>query len=401
MLSVAEARARILAAFAPLGREQVALENALGRVLAEPVTARVMQPPAAVSAMDGYAVRAADVATVPAKLKVTQSIAAGQVPTAPVKSGEAARIFTGSVVPEGADAVVIQENCDRDGDAVTVREGKRAAGQNIRVAGLDFKPGDIGIPAGKLLTARDIGLAASMNWPWLNVIRRPRIGILATGDELVNPGEALGPAKIIASNGIALTAFITACGATPINLGNAPDDRAVMSKMIDGAAGCDLLVTTGGASVGDHDLVQGVLTDKGMKLDFWKIAMRPGKPLMFGELGALKVLGLPGNPVSAIVTGTLFLAPAIKLMLGMAELGPETVMAKLATPLPANDFRQDHLRATLARVDGELTATPFATQDSSMLSSLAHAHGLIIRKPEAPAAAAGSEVEIMLFGGLW
>src|SRR6185369_1437769 len=197
MLSVAEARARILAAFTPLGREQVALENALGRVLAEPVTARVTQPPAAVSAMDGYAVRAADVATVPAKLKVTQSIAAGQAPTEPVKSGEAARIFTGSIVPEGADTVVIQENCDRDGDTVTLREGKRAAGQNIRVAGLDFKRGDLGIPAGKLLTARDIGLAASMNWPWLNVTRRPRIGILSTGDELINPGEALGAAKII------------------------------------------------------------------------------------------------------------------------------------------------------------------------------------------------------------
>ena len=401
MLSVAEARARILAAFTPLGREQVSLENALGRVLAESVTARVTQPPADVSAMDGYAVRAADVATVPAKLRVTQSIAAGQAPAAAVKAGEAARLFTGSVVPDGADTVVIQENCDREGDIVTVREGKRTAGLNIRAAGLDFKLGDIGIPAGKLLTSRDIGLAASMNWPWLNVTRRPRIGILGTGDELVNPGEALGPAKIIASNGVALTAFVAACGATPINLGNSPDNRTILSKMIDSAIGCDLLVTTGGASVGDHDLVQGVLTEKGMKLDFWKIAMRPGKPLMFGELGALKVLGLPGNPVSALVTGTLFLAPAIKLMLGMAELGPETVTAKLASPLPANDFRQDHLRAKLSRVNGALIATPFATQDSSMLSSLAHAQGLIIRVPEAPVAPTGSEVEVMLFGGLW
>lgn len=399
MLTVAEARARILAAFAPLGREQVSLENALGRVLAEPVTARVTQPPAAVSAMDGYAVRADDVATVPARLKVTQSIAAGQAPSAAVKTGEAARIFTGSVLPDGADTVVIQENCDREGEVVTVREGKRAKGQNIRAAGLDFKIGDVGISAGKLLTARDIGLAASMNWPWLTVTRRPRIGILSTGDELVNPGEVLGPAKIIASNGIALQAFVTSCGAVPVNLGNAPDNRAILSQMIDGAAGCDLLVTTGGASVGDHDLVQGVLTEKGMKLDFWKIAMRPGKPLMFGELGPLKVLGLPGNPVSAIVTGTLFLAPAINLMLGMARLGPETVTAKLASPLPANDFRQDHLRATLARVNGELIATPFGIQDSSMLTSLAHADGLIIRAPDAPAAVAGTEVAVMVFAG--
>ncbi len=400
MLSVAEARARILAAFSPLGGEQIALENALGRVLAEPVTARVTQPPAAVSAMDGYAVRAADVAAVPARLRVTQSIAAGQAPGAVLRPGEAARIFTGSVLPDGADTVVIQENCDRDGDVVTLREGKRALGQNVRAAGLDFRTGDTGIPAGKLLTARDIGLAASMNWPWLTVRRRPRIGILTTGDELVNPGEALGPAKIIASNGIALTAFVATCGAMPVNLGNAPDDRAILSRMIDGAAGCDLLVTTGGASVGDHDLVQGVLTEKGMKLDFWKIAMRPGKPLMFGELGALKVLGLPGNPVSAIVTGTLFLAPAINRMLGRDRLGPETVAAKLTGPLPANDLRQDHLRARLSRRDGELVATPFPTQDSSMLTSLAHADGLIIRQPGAAAAAAGDAVEVLVFEGL-
>lgn len=400
MLSVAEATQRILAAFTPLAGEIVGIDRALGRVLAEPVIARLSQPPAAVSAMDGYAVRAADIAQLPARLTVIGTIAAGTAPVFALKGGEAARIFTGAILPEGADSIVIQENCDRNGDNVTVREGTNTLGQHVRTAGNDFRFGEVGLKAGRILTARDIALAAAMNWPSVTVTRRPRIAILSTGDELQQPGEPLGAAQIVASNGIGLAALAMACGATPINLGIARDNLADLHRALDGARGADLLVTTGGASVGELDLIQQALTDKGAKLDFWKIAMRPGKPVMFGELGALPVLGLPGNPVSALVTATLFLRPVIDKLLGrvMSESAPVT--AKLGVALKANDQRQDYLRATLTRGnDGGLIASPFPRQDSAMLSLIAQADALIIRPPHAAAANIGDVTEILPLSG--
>lgn len=401
MLPVSEATQRILASVSPLAGEVVGIDRALGRVLAEPVVARLSQPPAAVSAMDGYAVRAADIAQLPARLTVTGTIAAGTASALILKAGQAARIFTGAILPQGADSIVIQENCDRDGDTVMVREGSNTLGQHVRAAGNDFRLGEIGVKAGRLLTARDVALAAAMNWPSVTVTRRPRIALLSTGDELQHPGEPLGPAQIIASNGIGLAALVTACGGEPINLGIARDNLTDLHRALDGARGADLLVTIGGASVGELDLIQQALKDKGAKLDFWKIAMRPGKPVMFGELGALPVLGLPGNPVSALVTATLFLRPAIDRLLGrvVSENGP--TMAKLGVALKANDQRQDYLRATLTSgTDGSLIASPFPKQDSAMLSLIAQADALIIRPPHAPAAQAGDMTEILpLVGG--
>jgi molybdopterin molybdotransferase len=344
-------------------------------------------------------VRAGDVAALPAKLKIAQRVAAGQPPAGAIGTGEAARIFTGAQLPPGADTVIIQENCEEADGCVTVREGERAPGQHIRRAGLDFKIGDLGLPAGRLLTARDVSLAAAMNRPWLKVTRRPRIALLSTGDELVNPGDPVGPAQIIGSNGIGLAALVQAFGGEPVNLGIARDNRADLDRSIDAALGFDMLVTTGGASVGEHDLVQKALTARGMRLDFWKIAMRPGKPLMFGELGALKVLGMPGNPVSTIVTALLFLKPAIARMLGLAHDETRHV-ALLGQDMPANDTRQDYVRARLATdADGQRIATPFAPQDSSMLSLIARAGCLIVRKPHAPAAKTGDTIDIIPLSG--
>jgi len=400
MLSVQEAIDKIVSAFVPIGAELVSLDQAFGRVLAEPLTARLTQPPADVSAMDGYAVRAADAVTLPARLKVAMKIAAGQAPESAIGAGEAARIFTGALVPPGADTIVIQENCDADGDWVVVRDGDRKPGQHIRRAGFDFKTGDTVLQAGHYLSARDISLAAAMNRPWIKVSRKPRVALLSTGDELVNPGDTVGPAQIIGSNGIGLAAFVKACGAEPLNLGIARDTMADLDRHLDAATGCDALVTLGGASVGDHDLVQKALQARGLDLAFWKVAMRPGKPLMFGRLGGMNVLGLPGNPVSSIVTATLFLKPAIERMLGLAQSAHANPMVSLGRDLRANDQRQDYLRARLTTdADGRTIATPFDKQDSAMLSLIASAACLIIRPPHAPAARGGDPVEVLMLGG--
>ncbi len=328
MLTVAEARARIVSAFTPLPAEQVSIANALGRVLAEPIHARLTQPPFAVSAMDGYAVRAADVARVPVALKIVGYAPAGSAYAQALKPGEAVRIFTGAPLPDGADAIVIQEDTQASGDGVLVKEGA-PIGRYVRPAGLDFKHGDLGLAAGKRLGARDIGLAAAMNHPWLQVRRRPRVAILATGDEIVMPGEPVGPQQIVSSNGLALAAFLSAAGAEPVDLGVAADNRDALKRLSAGAAGADLLVTTGGASVGDHDLVKAALGEQGMAVDFWKIAMRPGKPLMFGNIGATKVIGLPGNPVSTLVCSLVFIRPALRAMLGQqpSDTDEETALA--------------------------------------------------------------------------
>jgi molybdopterin molybdotransferase len=400
MITVAEARARIVAAFEPLAPEQVALADALGRVLAEDVRSRRRQPPVAVSAMDGYAVRSADVVTLPAELKVIGSIPAGSAYDGVVAPGQAVRIFTGAPLPDGADAIVIQENTVAADGIVRVVDGTAPPGRYVRPAGLDFDAGEVLLESGRALTARDLGLAAAMNVPWLKVRRKPRIALLATGDEVVMPGDPIGRHQIVSSNGLSLAGFVRAWGGEPIDLGIALDEEDSLRTMSRGAKGADLLVTTGGASVGDHDLVQKVLGKEGLEVDFWKIAMRPGKPLIFGRMGATPLLGLPGNPVSAMVCATIYLGPAMRRMLGVAEKVQPDATAALAVALPENDEREDYLRATLSyRTDGRLEARPFQTQDSSMFSRMAHADCLIVRPPHAPAAPAGATVTIIPLGG--
>jgi molybdopterin molybdotransferase len=395
MLSVEQAQQRILAAAKPTPAEQISLADAHGRVLAEDIAARRTQPPTAVSAMDGYAVRAADVATVPAKLQIVGYAPAGGAHDGALGSGQAVRIFTGGPVPDGADAIVIQEDTESDGKTVTVKESA-PKGHYVRPAGLDFRTGDVLLPKGRLLTARDVGLAAAMNHPWLMVHRKPRVTILATGDEVVMPGDPLGPNQIVSSNGLGLAAAVCAFGGEPILLGIAPDDRDALARMANGAAGSDLLITTGGASVGDHDLVQSVLGQQGLEIDFWQIAMRPGKPLMFGHIGATMMIGLPGNPVSTLVCAMIFVQPALKRMIGLAGDDSATAKARLAAPLPKNDRRQDYLRATAERdAEGGLLVRAFAKQDSSMMAPLAKADCLIIRPPHAEPAVAGATVDIL------
>ncbi len=317
MISVAEARARILAGLRPTETEIVHLAEAWGRVAAAPLLARVTQPPQDVSAMDGFALRAEDGAQ-GARLRIAGSAPAGHPWTGTLQAGEALRLFTGSIMPAGADAVLLQEDADEADGIVTVRE-RVAAGRHVRRAGQDFAAGDVLIPAGRRLTARDVGLAASGNLPWLAVHRRPRVAILATGDEIALPGEPIPPGGIVSSNAHALAAFVRAAGAEPLVLPIAPDDVDAIAAAASVPA--DLLVTTGGASVGAHDLVQQGLGRRGLALDFWKIAMRPGKPLMFGRMGATPVLGLPGNPVSALVCAVLFLHPALARLGGPAGRG--------------------------------------------------------------------------------
>ena len=395
LLSVSDALACVTAAFEPLPAEQVSLADALGRVLAEDVRARVTQPPAAVSAMDGYAVRAADVADPPVTLRTVGEAPAGGAYDKTLGAGEAVRIFTGAPTPNGADAVVMQEDTEAEGDRVTVRIAARK-GAHIRPAGLDFSAGAVGLRAGRRLAPRDIGLAASMNAPWLAVRRRPRVGLIATGDEIVRPGEPIGPNQIVSSNTLALAALAIEAGAAPLDLGIASDDADSLRRMAAGAESVDVLVITGGASVGEHDMVQSVLEKVGLELDFWRIAMRPGKPMMFGRIRGTPMLGLPGNPVSALLCAMLFLRPAIDAMLGVETPNEPRESARLDRDLKANDERESYLRARLARGSGgELVATPFDKQDSAMMSTLSAADCLIVRAPNAPPAKAGERVEII------
>ncbi|MFN4090302.1 MAG: gephyrin-like molybdotransferase Glp [Alphaproteobacteria bacterium] len=396
MIPVAEALERILADVEPLPVEQVALLDGLGRILARDVAARRTQPPMAVSAMDGYAVRSDDVAHVPVELRRIGSIPAGSLFEGRLGPGETVRIFTGAALPEGADAVVIQEDTTTDGERITALESV-GPGRHVRAAGIDFREGDVGLSAGRRLTARDIGFAAAMNVPWLTVRQRPRVAILATGDEIALPGDPLAPGQIVSSNGPALHALVRACGGEPVDLGVAADSEAAIAERVAGAAGAHVLVTTGGASVGDHDLVQPALKRIGMTVDFWKIAMRPGKPLMYGRLGPARVLGLPGNPVSSMVCALLFLRPLLARLAGAADpAGEGRGTARLGRALPENDRREDYLRATLERdADGGLVAHPFAVQDSSLLGALARADALVLRPAHAPAAAAGETVPIL------
>lgn len=396
MLSVADALERVLAQAQPLPAEETPLDEADGRVLAFDIKARRTQPPADVSAMDGYAVRAADAAVAPARLKVIGEVAAGRPFAAAIGPGEAARIFTGGVVPQGADTVVVQEVTRRDGDLVTI-EKPTSKGRHVRRLGLDFRAGDKLLAKGHRLTARDLQLAAGMNHPLVPVHRRPKLALFATGDELVTPGVEPGPGQIVYSNGFALAALARTAGAQVVDLGVIPDrlDETIDAIRRARALHADILVTTGGASVGEYDLVQKALSAEGMALSFWKIAMRPGRPLMHGHLGSMAVLGLPGNPVSSYVCAFLFLGPLIRRLCGRSDLVVPTETALLGCDLTENDERADYLRATLTDGPNGALATPFQTQDSSMMAPLAKADCLLIREPHAPPAKTGSVCTIV------
>jgi molybdopterin molybdotransferase len=391
MISVTEARARILAGLVPTPPEIIPLIEGAGRVTATPVIARHSNPPADVSAMDGYAVRSAD-ARDGARLALVGAAPAGHPFAGRVGAGEAVRLFTGSVVPEGADSILIQENATVADGVVTVTEAT-APGRHIRRLGQDFRAGETLIAGGQRLNPRSIGLAAAGGHAWLTVHRRPRIVILSTGDEITLPGEPLPPGGVVSSNGPALAALVRVAGGEPILLPTAADDIAAIALAADAARGAEMLLTTGGASVGDHDLVQAALAGRGMVLDFWRIAMRPGKPLMHGRLGDVPMLGLPGNPVSALVCAILFLLPAIAKLSGLPGDAPVAEPVRLAAKLPANDIREDYVRASLlTQVDGGWVAQPYQTQDSGMISRMAQADALIIRPPFAPACDVGEMV---------
>lgn len=399
LLSVTEALEKILAAIPePVAAEEIPIAQGAGRTLAADLTARRTQPPFPASAMDGYAVRAADVAAVPAQLRRVGTSAAGHGFAGTLGPGEAVRIFTGAPVPEGADAILIQENAEIDGDTVTAREPV-AAGRFLRRAGLDFRAGETLVRAGETLDARRLALAASAGHVVLPVRRKPRVAVLATGDELVRPGEPAAWDQIVASNGLALGALSLDAGAEVVDLGIVTDDLGALREAVGRAqaAGADLLVTLGGASVGDHDLVQAALGAEGMELGFWRVALRPGKPLMFGRLGAMTVIGLPGNPVSSIVCGLLFVVPAIRALLGDPRAGADrSEPAILGRDMPENDARQDYLRARLDTAPDQLPVVhPETRQDSSMLSVLGTSEALLVRSPHASPARAGDPCRII------
>jgi molybdopterin molybdotransferase len=392
MLSVAEAQARVFAGLTPLPPEDVPLAQACGRVLGVDVHAGVTNPPCDVSAMDGYAVRH----SVRDSFVVVGEAQAGGNFGGTVGEGDAVRIFTGAPVPSGADSIIIQENVERRGDQIRLLEGNVIQpGKHIRRAGLDFKRGDILLKAGRRLRARDVALAAAMNCATLSCARRPRIAILATGDELVLPGDVPGPNQIISSSPSGLGAEIESWGGIAVSLGIARDTVEDIRARLSDASTFDVVITIGGASVGDYDLVQSALAPE-LSVDFWKIAMRPGKPLVFGTFRGVPFLGLPGNPVSAFVCSLLFLKPAILRLTGCLEAPHQLVPATLTQPMAENDVRQDYCRATLAQdEDGRLLVTPLPVQDSGMLRFLATAGALIVRPPHDPARVAGSSVQVL------
>ncbi|WP_426163464.1 gephyrin-like molybdotransferase Glp [Sandarakinorhabdus sp. DWP1-3-1] len=393
LLAVEDALAQLLDGVTALPAEPVSINRVRGRVLAEPVLATLTQPPFDASAMDGYAIRWADLT---GPWRVAGDSAAGHGWAGTLQPGEAARIFTGAPLPAGADTIVVQEEIRRDGDVATLSgEGPPRIGAHIRKAGQDFAAGDMLAGAGDPLTPARIGLLAAAGHGMLPVVRRPRVTLIATGDELVPPGVAPGPDQIVSSNGVMLRALFENAGADVDDPGIIPDRREALAAAIAAARG-DIIVTIGGASVGDHDLVVPVLRDLGATLDFWKIAMRPGKPMLAGRFGGARVIGLPGNPVSAHVCALLFVLPLLARLGGRTE-GLPMRRLPLAAPLAANGTRRDHLRARLTP-DG--LAEPFASQDSALLGRLAAAQLLIVRPPGAPAAATGETVDCIMLDSI-
>jgi len=389
MISVAEALARILSLAGPLGTETVPLAQSAGRVLAADAVAHRAQPPFAASAMDGYAL-----ADTPAPGQVYRVIGTAQAGAAyggSVGPGQAVRIFTGAPVPQGATNVVIQEDVTRDGARIIIAE-TLGDGPNIRPAGADFAAGHR-LAAPRRLRPADLALLAAMNCPDLTVTRRPEVAFIATGDELVMPGEVPGADQIVASNIFALKAMAEVEGARARILPIARDSEAALAQMLDMARGADVIVTIGGASVGDHDLVAKVAAASGMERAFHKIAMRPGKPLMSGRLGGAVMLGLPGNPVSAIVCGHLFLLPLLRALQGMPDPAPRPLQARLARDVAANGPRAHYMRAALVQGDGLPLIDPFPDQDSGRLTPLAEASALLIRPVSDPARLAGTPVD--------
>lgn len=399
LLPVSEALTRLLEPVrAVADNESVPLDEAAGRILAVDLIAKLTQPPFHASAMDGYALRAADAPDLGAELTVVGQAAAGHAFNGQVGPGECVRIFTGAPLPEGADSILIQEDAERLSESRIRTKFPVTVGRHIRPRGQDFAEGETVLRAGVRLDYAHLTVAAAMNHPQVEVLRRPRVAVLATGDELVHPGSSLQPSQIIASNTFGISALIRANGGEVIDLGIIPDRQDLIENAIAKAVAekVDVLVTLGGASVGDHDLVQASLKAQGMSLDFWRIAMRPGKPLMVGSLGDMRVLGLPGNPVASLVCGTLFLEPVVAKLSGTR---PKARMAEALAgkPLAANDQRQDYLRARLSRdADGRLIAEPFDKQDSSMMKIFAHSDCLIVRPPHAPELAALTPCPILL-----
>ncbi|MBR9863813.1 MAG: molybdopterin molybdotransferase MoeA [Rhodobacteraceae bacterium] len=389
MISVEQALKKVLNLFEPLESETVPLRAASGRVLAQDATAAFSQPPFASSAMDGYGVQSADLVT-GAQLTVIGESAAGGGFNGTVNSGQAVRIFTGAPVPEGVDRILIQEDCTRDGDTITVGDNLDPSFY-IRPAGGDFKAGDV-MAAPRVLSAGDIALLASMNCATVVVRRKPVIALVATGDELVMPGETPGPSQIISSNNFGLKALIEANGGIARILPIAIDDPQALRAVLDLGSDADAIVTLGGASVGDHDLVRQVASEAGLEQAFYKVAMRPGKPLMAGRLGKTAMIGLPGNPVSSMVCGTVFLVPALRAMLGLGKQAMPREVARLGADMDQNGPRSHYMRAQLSIEEGVLICTPEARQDSSLLSVLARADALLVRDPNDPPRKSGETI---------
>lgn len=394
MISVDEAQKLIRESLAPLGAETCAIEDAADRVLALPITARHNQPPFAASAMDGYAVRFEDVREAGAKLSVAGISAAGERFDGIVGAESAVRIYTGAPVPEGADHVVIQEHVTRDGDFITVTEEQKTP-RHIRPAGIDFEKGEELLSAGTRLNGPALVLAAAANHASFTVRRRPRIALIANGDELVAPGAAPKPDQIISSIPFGLAPMIARWGGVAEFLGIAPDNPAVIKKIAQRGFKCDLIVPIGGASVGDRDYMRGVFKEFGFSSIFEKVSVRPGKPAWFGTVKDSHVVGLPGNPASAMVTAMLFVKPAIEALLGITG-SAGVFAAPLATALPANGPRESYMRAKLQRdEDHRQTVAPHGNQDSSLMRVFAHSDVLVRRLANAPAAGAGEMVECL------
>jgi len=400
LISVEEALARVLEGLEPRDVESVPLVQARDRVLAKTLASTLTQPPFDASAMDGYAVRISDVAALPATLALVGESVAGDRFHGIVGAGQAVRIFTGAPIPDGADTVVIQEDTEVSGSSVVVKEA--AAGRHIRPRGQDFMAGDVLLTAGTRLGARALMLAASMNHAALPVWRKPKVAILSTGDEVVPPGSVLGPDEIVASVSYGVAALVEAHGGEAIHLGIARDDAEAIASHVKQSAGADILVTIGGASVGERDLVTAALAREGLQLDFAKVAMRPGKPVFSGKLGsegesnARRVLGLPGNPVSALICAFVFLLPMLRAMLGVNPEDVATQDAALAEALPKNGPRQHFLRArSTFSEDGLRHVHPLPSQDSSLVAALAQADCLIVHAPGAPSLAEGARVKIL------